>query len=91
MGDGRTVTCHGPGTAYDPASSWSVNLGRRDCSHTYMRSSAQSPGARFAVTVTIRYAVTWTTSGVGGGGSLGTEERTTTFPVSVGQLKSLDD
>lgn len=91
MGDGQAVTCHGPGTGYDPALSWSDNVGRRDCTYTYSRSSARSPGARFTVAVTIHYAVTWTTTGVGGGGSLGAEDRTTSFPVAVGQLKSLDD
>jgi hypothetical protein len=65
MGDGHTVTCHGPGTAYtgagNPASASPT------CGYTYTQSSAGRPGAAFHVTVTITWAITWR-----GGGTAGT-------------------
>jgi hypothetical protein len=65
MGDGQTVTCHGPGTAYaggsNPASASPT------CGYTYTQSSAGQPGAAFHVTVTITWHITWR-----GGGTAGT-------------------
>ena len=67
MGDGKTVTCHGPGTAYNrgdnPASSSPT------CGYTYARSSAGQPHAAYHVTVTITWDITWTGTG-GAGGAL---------------------
>lgn len=67
MGDGKTVTCHGPGTAYtsadNPASPSPT------CGYTYTRSSAGQPHAAFRVTVTINWDITWTGPG-GAGGAL---------------------
>ncbi|WP_331738733.1 hypothetical protein [Embleya sp. NBC_00896] len=61
MGDGSTVTCAGPGTAYStrfaPASA------SPDCGHTYTRSSATQPGAAYAVSATISWTVTWAGAG----------------------------
>jgi hypothetical protein len=67
MGDGTTVTCHGPGTAYtsrdNPASK------SPDCGYTYTRSSAGQPHAAYHVTATITWDITWTGPG-GAGGAL---------------------
>jgi hypothetical protein len=67
MGDGKTVTCHGPGTAYtsgdNPASPSPT------CGYTYTRSSAGQPHAAYHVTVTITWDITWTGPG-GAGGAL---------------------
>jgi hypothetical protein len=67
MGDGKTVTCHGPGTPYtagdNPASSSPT------CGYTYTRSSAGQPHAAYHVTVTITWDITWTGTG-GAGGAL---------------------
>lgn len=67
MGDGESVTCPGPGTAYgsgsDPASA------SPDCGYTYARSSAGVPGERFSVWVTVAWRVSWS-----GGGQSGTVE-----------------
>jgi hypothetical protein len=64
LGDGTTLTCRGPGTAYsagaDPAAA------SPDCGHTYMRSSADQPGGAFAVTATVTWGITWA-----GGGQTG--------------------
>jgi len=67
MGDGKTVTCHSPGTAYtsrdNPASPSPT------CGYTYTRSSAGQPHAAYHVTVTITWDITWTGPG-GAGGAL---------------------
>jgi hypothetical protein len=63
-GDGATVTCDGPGTAYtagdDPASASPT------CGHTYRTSSAGQPGAAFAVSATVHWSVAWAGAGQGG-------------------------
>ncbi len=67
MGDGKTVTCNGPGTPYhqgdDPGSSSPT------CGYTYTRSSAGQPHAAYHVTATITWDITWTGPG-GTGGAL---------------------
>ncbi|MFG1879335.1 hypothetical protein ACGFIV_31295 [Sphaerisporangium sp. NPDC049003] len=65
MGDGTTVTCRGPGTTYRDGK----NDPRRPsptCGHTYMESSAQAPNARYRVTATITWSITWTALGQSG-------------------------
>jgi hypothetical protein len=69
MGDGRSVTCRGPGTEYksnEPASAQSTT-----CSYTYSKPSSTVPGGRFTVTATVYYQVTWVARGAPGGGNLG--------------------
>jgi hypothetical protein len=65
MGDGQTVTCHGPGTEYtaadNPASASPT------CGYTYPRSSAGQPGGAYQVTVTITWDITWAGTGGAGG------------------------
>src|SRR3546814_21066208 len=54
MGDGTSVTCDGPGTAYDPgAPSASQST---DCDHTYRQSSATHPDTAYAMTPTGQWA-----------------------------------
>jgi hypothetical protein len=62
MGDGTTVTCAGPGTPCDPAHDNPASPSP-DCGHTYRQSSAGQPGHAYTVTVTINWAITWTTGG----------------------------
>ena len=61
MGDGTTVTCHGPGTPYtagdDPASPSPT------CGHTYTQSSAGQPGGAYQVRVAIDWDITWRGTG----------------------------
>ncbi len=83
MGDGTSVTCTGPGTPYTPS------LGGRTsptCGHIYQRSSAAQPGAKYPITATTTWQVTWV-----GGGQNGvlTVTRTSTATVSVGELQVL--
>jgi hypothetical protein len=65
MGDGQTVTCHGPGTAYTGSSS--PASASPTCGYTYTQSSAGQPHAAFRVTATITWDITWV-----GGGTAGT-------------------
>ncbi|MCR3721141.1 MULTISPECIES: hypothetical protein [Prauserella salsuginis group] len=61
MGDGTTLTCRGPGTEFpadaDPGSA------SPDCGHTYQRSSAGAADARFPVTATVSWQITWSGAG----------------------------
>jgi hypothetical protein len=95
MGDGSTVTCNGPGTAYRtdlPAIVQSTN-----CSHTYRRSSVGQPSpdgnpndGAFTVTTTISWDVSWTSSVPGTGGSLPPLETTSSTRLRVEQVQSVD-
>lgn len=67
MGDGRSVTCDGPGAPYDPAQPDATT----DCSYTWVQSSAGQLGGAYQVTATIYYEVTWEALGAAGGGTLG--------------------
>jgi hypothetical protein len=66
FGDGSTVVCRGPGTPYQASDG--AAAASPTCGHTYRASSAGAPGGAFLVTVTVRWAITWT-----GGGKAGTE------------------
>jgi hypothetical protein len=81
MGDGTTVTCDGPGTPYTGDDE------RTDCGHVYQVDSAGEPDGVYDAAVTIVWSVTWTASN-GEGGDLGAVERTTRFPVDVGQRQA---
>ena len=64
MGDGGSVTCDSPGTAFpaggDPRSA------SPDCGYTYRTSSAGQQADAFPVTATVRWTVTWSGAGQGG-------------------------
>lgn len=77
MGDGGSVVCAGPGTAWQPGMDPAATS--PDCGYTYRRSSAGAAGGRFAVTVAVTWEVTWA-----GGGASGTiPGLTTTSTVRV--------
>lgn len=88
MGNGDTVNCSGPGTAYDSHRPSSEQ--HTDCSYVYRRSSASAPGGAFTATATITWHVTWTAVGAPGGGDLGTVARATTFPVRVSEIQAVN-
>ena len=87
MGNGDRVVCQSPGTAYDPDRPNGEQV--TDCSYTYSRSSAHQPGQRYPVTATMTWEVSWTASGVAGGGSLGALSRSTTFGLRVAEAQAL--
>lgn len=87
MGTGDVVVCGGPGTPYDrsrPAEAQST-----DCSYTYRRSSADQPGQRYPVTATQTWSVSWSASGVPGGGDLGEVSRSTQLSLRVAEGQAL--
>ncbi|MYX48665.1 ATP/GTP-binding protein [Streptomyces sp. SID8385] len=79
MGDGTTVTCHGPGTRYTPDQGKAMSP---DCGHRYER-----PGEH-PVTVTAHWNIDWTATG-GDGGAL-TETRTTELVADLREAQVLN-
>ncbi len=88
MGDGNVVTCIGPGTPFDPSLPSASQ--QTDCSHRYERSSINEPGESFAASVTTRWRLSWTVAGAGGGGDLGTIDRTTSFLIPVAEVQTVN-
>jgi hypothetical protein len=83
MGDGHAVTCPNPGTPYQQS------LGAKPsptCGYQYSTSSAGQPQAKYAVTATTTWNVTWA-----GGGQTGqlTVTRSSTTHVGIGELQVL--
>ncbi|MFI0420487.1 hypothetical protein [Spongiactinospora sp. 9N601] len=84
MGDGRTVTCRGPGTRFQPGRH-DPNQASPTCGHSYQESSATVPGGRYRVTATITWAVTWSTAREDGTLPPLTTASTTSFRVAESQ------
>jgi len=61
MGDGKSVTCRGPGTPY--GSSATPKSPSPDCGYTYRTSSAGQPDSAYAVSATVHWTVTWAGAG----------------------------
>ncbi|MEO3810773.1 hypothetical protein ABGB17_17365 [Sphaerisporangium sp. B11E5] len=84
MGDGAIVVCLGPGTRYrdgkdDPRRSSPT------CGHTYLESSAEAPHARYRVTATVTWSVTWSAIGQSGTLPALTTTAATSFRVAESQ------
>lgn len=79
------VICRGSGTAYDSRRS---SAQRTDCSYTYMRSSADQPGAVYRVNIRVVWGGAWVGSG-GGGGVLPDISRSTSFGLRVAEAQGL--
>jgi hypothetical protein len=88
MGDGAQVLCDGPGTPYNLALPEAAQTAT--CAYTYGRSSALQPDARYRASVTVRWHASWSVAGFAGGGELGTIDRTTAFPVRVGEVQAIN-
>jgi hypothetical protein len=86
LGDGTSVTCAGPGTAFD--SSVPVTDQASDCAHTYTWPSHPQPGGAYQVGATVSYDVTWSAT-TGAAGELGTITRSTTTPVRVLEVQAI--
>jgi len=89
MGDGHSVSCAGPGVAYDPSRSFASQL-PPVCGYEYSTSSANQPGEVFVVTATVHFNATWTVSGAPGGGVLPAVDRSVALPVTVGEIQILN-
>jgi hypothetical protein len=94
-GDGGQVTCGGPGVAYDPSepAAWQTT----GCSHVYAHTSAGQPSpdgnpddGSFTVSATVVWSVSWTSTGVPGGGALPTLYTTSSVPLRVVQVESVN-
>lgn len=84
LGDGRTVSCRGPGTPWRPGLSEDASI----CTHTYRGSSATQPGGTFNLEATVTFEVSWT-SNVTGGGTLPGISRTSSLDVEVGEIQAI--
>jgi hypothetical protein len=87
MGDGTTVTCKGPGTAY--AAGDNPSASSPTCGYTYDQSSAGHPGGAYRVTVTITWDITWAGPG-GAGGALAPLETTGAAEFRVAESQALN-
>ncbi len=85
MGDGGTTTCDGPGRP------WRSGLAddATDCSYLYENSSATEPGGTYTMTVTVTFAVSWSSS-IGSGGTLAPVTRSVSRPVRVGEIQAIE-
>ena len=88
MGQGDTVTCDGPGVPYQRGVP--DDQQPSSCHYTYRRSSAGQPGQSFTVTATIEWKATWTASGAAGGGDLGTVSRSSSTPIQVAEIQTIN-
>ena len=84
LGDGSTVSCSGPGTAWTPGSDEDAST----CAHTYRRSSAGSSGGTLPLEATVRLEVTWT-SNASIGGALPAISRPSSVDVQVGEIQAI--
>lgn len=84
MGDGHTVACGNPGTAYTPTRGLADSP---TCGYKYAKTSKGQPGGRYTITATSQWAVTWT-----GGGDSGTIPitKTSTTTAQIGELQSVN-
>ena len=94
MGDGHTVVCGGPGIPYQPEIFDAPQT--TDCSYAYIKSSAGQPSpdgdsndGAYNVTATITWTVSWSATGVTGGGTLPPLQTSSTVPVRVEQVESV--
>ncbi|MEV7888324.1 ATP/GTP-binding protein [Streptomyces sp. NPDC002817] len=84
MGDGTTVTCTGPGTAYQASDSMAKSP---TCGHVYTTTSAKEPGDKFTLSATSTWTINWQVTGGGGEAGQLTETRQSQIPVAIGELQ----
>jgi len=56
MGDGKTVRCEGPGTAYDASMGVKASP---TCGHRYVKTSRELANCKYPVTATAQWDITW--------------------------------
>jgi hypothetical protein len=88
MGDGTARTCRGPGIPYDPRLPDAAQ--RTECVHVYRASSAgMGTQNAYVASVTVVYRVKWSATD-GSRGNLGTLSTTTTFPMRVREVQTVN-
>ncbi|GIE93888.1 hypothetical protein [Paractinoplanes rishiriensis] len=85
MGNNTTKVCTGPGTKWTPGTD--PKLPSPDCGYTYTHPSAQAPGGKYTVTVTVTWEVTW--AGAGQSGTVPGLTTTGSLPVTVQESHAL--
>ncbi|MER7982415.1 ATP/GTP-binding protein [Streptomyces sp. NPDC095817] len=86
MGDGTSVTCHGPGSVYQ------TSYGLRKsptCGHVYTKPSSTTSSGRFRVTATATWDIDWHVDGGGEAGQL-TEVRTSAVALTIAESQALN-
>jgi hypothetical protein len=85
-GGGRgNTTCLGPGVPWTPLAGDTLSS---PCSYTYRHASSSRPGGRFPATMSVTWAITWT-SNVGAGGILPPYTNSANLTVRVRELQAL--
>ncbi len=79
FGDGTVITCHGPGTVYQPSDG--ENPVSPTCGHDYRQAGS------FTETVTVHWSVTW--AGAGQSGAFNDMTTTANAPVTVEQSQAV--
>ncbi|MGP3777052.1 ATP/GTP-binding protein (plasmid) [Streptomyces sp. SDT5-1] len=86
MGDGKTAVCHGPGTPFKDTRGGAESP---DCGHTYQQPSTHKAGAKYQVSATSHWNVTWQAS-TGQQGQIPTT-RESNVAFTVGELQAVGD
>jgi hypothetical protein len=86
LGDGHTLTCKGPGTAYTPGAN--PDASSPTCGFTYRTSSAGQADRTFTVTATVHWSVSW--AGAGRRGVLAGLTTTAAVRVAVAESEALN-
>jgi hypothetical protein len=84
-----TVTCDGPGAAYDPTAT--VGAQHTDCAWTYRQSSRTEPAGAYAASATSYWRIRWSATGPAGttSGALADLPRQTDFTIRVAEVHAL--
>lgn len=86
LGGGRgSMSCVGPGVQWSPLLG---DIPTSPCNYTYRHASVARPGGRFAATMSITWAISWT-SNVGAGGLLPPYTNSSATSVRVRELQAL--
>ncbi|MFF7183517.1 ATP/GTP-binding protein [Streptomyces sp. NPDC008121] len=86
MGDGKVITCAGPGTRYTPDRGKTPSP---TCGHLYERAAYDKPNERYAGRATATWTIEWEAPALGDAGAL-TEARESTFTVRVVEMQALN-
>jgi len=88
MGNGDSVSCAGPGRAFDASRS---ALGQApSCSYTYRASSVRAPAGTFRVTATTTWRIAWTAAGITASGVLPSATRTSSVAARVAEIQAVN-